>query len=209
MDGSDTAGSGHTSSSLATIYTIGHSTRALEEFIALLQAHGIKLLADIRSYPASRRFPWFQGPQHPAFMTEEQARQHEALETTLPRAGIEYRWMRALGGRRKKIRDDSPNLALRSPAFRNYADYMMTPEFKQAADELVRLAAEQPTCIMCSEAQVYYHCHRMLVSDYLALHGHEVLHIQSAAAAKPHRITAEAQMVEGEVVYPGLFEESC
>ncbi len=193
---------------MATIYTIGHSTRPLDEFIAVLRAHGIRLLADIRSYPASRRWPWFQGPQHPPFMTEEEARQHEALETTLPRAGIDYRWIRALGGRRKKIRNDSPNLALRSPAFRNYADYMLTSEFKQAADELVQLAAAQPTCIMCSERQVYYHCHRMLLSDYLALHGHEVLHIDSARPAKPHRITPEAALVDGEVIYPGLFKGS-
>ncbi len=138
-------------------------------------------------------------------MSEEEARQHETLETTLPRAGIDYRWMRSLGGRRKKIRDDSPNLALRSPAFRNYADYMLTPDFKHAVDELVQLAAERPTCIMCAERQVYYHCHRMLVSDYLALHGHEVLHIDSERPARPHRITPEAKFVDGEVVYPGLF----
>ncbi len=191
---------------MATIYTIGHSTRPLEEFTEILQAHGIRVLADIRSYPASRRWPWFQGPQYPPFMTEEEARRHEALETTLPRSGIEYRWMRSLGGRRKKIREDSPNLALRSPAFRNYADYMQTTEFKDAADELVQLSLARPTCIMCSERQVYYHCHRMLVSDYLALHRHEVLHIDSARPAKPHRITPEAALVEGDVIYPGLFK---
>jgi uncharacterized protein (DUF488 family) len=190
---------------LAAIYTVGHSTRTLDELIAALQAHEIGVLADIRAYPASRRMPYFQGPQFPPFMTREEGEQQEALETTLPRAGIEYRWLRELGGRRKKIRDDSPNLALRSPTFRNYADYMMTPEFEAAIGALLQLAAIKRTCIMCSERQVYWHCHRMLVSDYLALHGHEVLHIDNEKPAKPHRITAEASFVEGQVIYPGLF----
>jgi uncharacterized protein (DUF488 family) len=153
--------------------------------------------------------PWFQGPQHPPFMTEDQAVQNEALETMLPRVGIEYRWMRSLGGRRRKIRDDSPNSALRSPAFRNYADYMLTPEFRQAADELLALAEKSPTAIMCAEAQVYYHCHRMLVSDYLAAQRRDVLHIVDAKAAKPHRLTPEARIEGGVVTYPGeplLFE---
>ncbi len=190
---------------MATVYTIGHSTRTLEELIAALQAHGIATLADIRSYPASRRLPYFQGPQHPPFMSEEESARHEALETTLQRAGIAYVWMRALGGRRKKIRDDSPNTALRSPAFRNYADYMLTPEFARAAAELLELAAQSRTCIMCAEKQVYYHCHRMLVSDYLALHGHQVLHLEDTRPPRAHRITPEARLSEGQVIYPGLF----
>lgn len=194
---------------MATVYTIGHSTRTLEEFTAILQAHEIATLVDIRSYPASRRMPWFQGPQYPPFMTKEDARRQESLETTLPRAGIEYIWMRALGGRRHKQRDDSPNTAFRSPAFRNYADYMLTPEFQQGIDELVQLAEHSRTCIMCAEAQVYYHCHRMLVSDYLAAHGHTVLHISGMGEAKPHRMTPEARIEDGVVTYPGearLFE---
>ncbi|MFB3917140.1 MAG: DUF488 family protein [Terriglobales bacterium] len=175
----------------------------MDEFIVILRAHGIRTTVDIRSYPASRRMPWFQGPQCPPFMTPEEARVHEALETTLPRAGIVYTWMRALGGRRKKIRDDSPNLGLSSPGFRNYADYMLTPEFQQAAAELVQLAGESPTCVMCAEAQVYYHCHRMLVSDYLVAQGHMVLHITGTGPAKPHRLTPEARIVDGHVIYPG------
>jgi uncharacterized protein (DUF488 family) len=153
--------------------------------------------------------PWFQGPQHPPFMTEQEAEAHEALGTTLPRMGIAYLWMRGLGGRRRKIRDDSPNTALRSPAFRNYADYMLTPEFQQAAAELVRIAdkpresGESRTCIMCAEAQVYYHCHRMLVSDYLVAHGNTVLHISGMGEAKPHRMTAEARVEDGVLIYPG------
>jgi uncharacterized protein (DUF488 family) len=193
---------------VTTIYTIGHSTRTLDEFIALLQAHGIERLADIRSYPASRRLPWFQGPQHPPFMTDEEGDRNLALETTLPRAAIEYTWMRALGGRRKKMMDDSPNVALRAPAFRNYADYMMTTEFEHAAEELVRLADVSQvhgkrTAIMCAEAQVYWHCHRMLVSDWLAAHGHTVLHIATAAEPKQHKMTPEARMESGKLLYRG------
>lgn len=135
-------------------------------------------------------------------MTDEEGRQHEALETTLPRADIDYRWLRALGGRRKKIRDDSPNQALRSPAFRNYADYMLTAEFRDAAEELVKLADDRRTCVMCAEAQVYYHCHRMLLADYLVANGHEVLHIASTASPKPHRMTKEARVENGELTYP-------
>ena len=188
---------------MATIYTIGHSTRTLEEFIALLRKHEIALLADIRSYPASRRMPWFQGPQFPPFMTDEDARQHDALETTLPRVGIDYAWMRALGGRRRKIRDDSPNTALRSPAFRNYADYMLTDDFAAGVSELIKAGELKRTCVMCAEAQVYYHCHRMLLSDYLVAQGHAVLHISSSAPAKPHRVTPEARIEAGTLTYPG------
>jgi uncharacterized protein (DUF488 family) len=188
---------------MATIYTIGHSTRSLEEFIAILKAHPIAVLADIRSYPASRRRPWFQGPQYPPFMTREEAQRNQALETSLPRVGIEYWWLPELGGRRKKIRDDSPHTALRAPGFRNYADYMLTPEFQQAAGDLVRMAERKPACIMCAEAQVYWHCHRMLVSDYLTAHGHTVLHIAGTAAPKPHQMTEHASVVDGNVIYAG------
>lgn len=191
---------------MATIYTIGHSTHTLDEFVALLRAHEIALLVDIRSYPASRRMPWFQGPQFPPFMTDEEARKQDALETTLPRIGIEYAWMRSLGGRRRKIRDDSPNTALRSPAFRNYADYMLTDEFAGGVSELIKSAERKRTCVMCAEAQVYYHCHRMLLSDYLVAHGHAVLHISNAAPAKPHRVTPEARIENGTLTYPGEAE---
>jgi|SRR3954454_20284621 uncharacterized protein (DUF488 family) len=193
-----------------TVYTIGHSTHALPEFVSILQTHRIELLADIRSYPASRRMPWFQGPQAPPFMNAEEARRHEALETTLPREQIEYVWLQALGGRRRKIRDDSPNTALRSPAFRNYADYMLTPEFEEGVRQLMDMAAKKRTSVMCAEAQVYYHCHRMLLSDYLVANGHTVLHISGKGEPKPHRMTPEARVEEGRVTYPGeksLFED--
>ena len=190
---------------MPTIFTIGHSTRTLEELIETLRAHEIRTLVDIRAYPASRRMPWFQGPQHPPFMKEEEAIRHEALEATLPRAGIQYLWMRALGGRRRQLRttEESPNIALHSPAFRNYADYMLTEAFAAAIKDLLQIAAEAPTAIMCAEAQVYWHCHRMLVSDYLAAHGQTVLHIRDTGAAKPHKMTPEARIEGGRVIYDG------
>jgi len=172
---------------MATIYTIGHSTRSLEELIESLQAHGIRMLVDIRAFPASRRLPHFN---------------RESLEEALPKAGIEYRWMKELGGRRKKLRDDSPNIALRNDSFRNYADYMLTEAFNNAIEELVRLAEQQPTAIMCAE-RVYFRCHRMLISDYLVAHGHEVLHIDDAAPARPHKMMQEARVIDGHLIYRG------
>lgn len=172
---------------MATLYTIGHSTRALEELIAVLQTHAIATLVDIRSFPVSRRLPHFN---------------RESLEQALPQAGIRYLWMKALGGYRKKIRDDSPNIALRSPSFRNYADHMLTPEFKAAIAELVRIAEQSRTAYMCAE-RVWFHCHRMLVSDWLAAHGHTVLHIDSERPPRPHRLTADARLVNDQVIYSG------
>lgn len=172
---------------MATIYTIGHSTRSLQELIAPLQAHGIRTLVDIRSFPMSRRLPHFN---------------REALEQELPRAGIAYVWMKDLGGRRKKQRDDSPNLALRNDSFRNYADYMLTEPFQRGIEELLRLAGQASTAIMCAE-RVYFRCHRMLVSDYLVAHGHEVLHIDGTGPVRPHKLMAEASVVDGHLLYRG------
>lgn len=172
---------------MATLYTIGHSTRPLEDLLAALQAHQIRTLVDIRAFPMSRRLPQFN---------------RESLEKSSLAADIGYRWMPALGGYRKKIRDDSPHIALRNASFRNYADYMLTPEFKSAMAELVALAENSRTAYMCAE-RVYFRCHRMLVSDWLVAHGHEVLHIDGAGPLKPHRLTKEAHMVESELIYRG------
>ena len=172
---------------MATLYTIGHSTRTLEELIEALQAHSIQNLADIRSFPMSRRLPHFN---------------RESLEKSLPEAGMKYVWMKELGGRRKKIRDDSPNVALRSPSFRNYADYMLTKEFQCGITELLELAQHSRIAYMCAE-RVYFRCHRMLVSDWLVAHGHEVLHIDGTRPAKPHKLTAEVCLVDGQLVYRG------
>jgi uncharacterized protein (DUF488 family) len=172
---------------LARLYTIGHSTRSLEDLVESLRAHKIETLADIRAFPMSRRLPQFN---------------RESLEKSLPRAGIRYVWMKALGGYRKKILEDSPNIALRNAAFRNYADYMLTSEFEGAMAELVALAQKSATAYMCAE-RVYFRCHRMLVSDWLAAHGHEVMHIDGTGPARPHRLTGEARMAEGKLVYRG------
>lgn len=126
----------------------------------------------------------------------------ESLEKTLPEAGIRYIWMKELGGRRKKIRDDSPNVALRSPSFRNYADHMLTGEFQRGIDLLIGLAEQSPTAYMCAE-RVYFQCHRMLVSDWLTAHGHEVLHIDGTGPEKLHKLLPEARMVHGELIYRG------
>jgi uncharacterized protein (DUF488 family) len=155
--------------------------------IEALRAHEIRTLVDIRAFPMSRRLPQFN---------------RDSLAETLPAAGIRYFWMKALGGYRKKILDESPNIALRNDSFRNYADYMLTADFERAMDELVRLAEEAPTAYMCAE-RVYFHCHRMLVSDWLVSHGHEVLHIDGTGPVRPHKLTAEARMIEGRLIYRG------
>jgi uncharacterized protein (DUF488 family) len=172
---------------LSTLYTIGHSTRSVDELIEALRAHSIATLADIRSFPVSRRLPHFN---------------REALEKSLPPAGIQYVWMKDLGGRRKKIRDDSPHIALRNDSFRNYADYMLTDQFQQAAGALVKMAEQSPTAYMCAE-RVYFHCHRMLVSDWLTAHGHQVLHIDGTGPVKQHKLLAEARVIDGELIYRG------
>src|SRR5215471_7995274 len=148
---------------MSTIYTIGHSTRELADFSHVLQAHQIRILEDIRAFPASRRYPHFN---------------RENLAGWLPQIGCAYIWEPDLGGHRKKqmTEEESPNIALRNEAFRNYADYMLSDKFDQAIQRLVEQAARGNTAIMCAES-VFFRCHRMLVSDYLVSHGHSVLHI--------------------------------
>ena len=172
---------------MATLYTIGHSTRTLDELIAALRAHEIQTLVDIRAFPMSRRLPQFN---------------RDSLEQTLPAAGIRYVWMKGLGGYRKKTLEESPNIALRNDSFRNYADYMLTPEFEQAMGELLSLAESSRTAYMCAE-RLYFRCHRMLVSDWLVAHGHEILHIDGTGPVRPHTLTAEGRMVDGRLIYRG------
>ena len=173
---------------MATIYTIGHSTRTFDELVQALTGHEIVTLADVRSFPMSRRLPHFN---------------REALELELPKRGIRYVWMKELGGRRKKIRNDSPNLALRNDSFRNYADYMMTGEFAHGVEQLLQAAEQGKTAYMCAE-RVYFQCHRMLISDYLAAYGHTVLHIDDEKRLpREHKIMAEARLLDGKLVYDG------
>jgi uncharacterized protein (DUF488 family) len=172
---------------VATFYTIGHSTRAFDELVSALKAHGIETLVDIRAFPKSRRLPHFN---------------RESLEHSLGEHGIRYVWMKALGGYRKATRKDSPHSALRNANFRNYADYTLTPEFEQAVSELLQIANICRTAYMCAE-RVYFRCHRMIVSDWLVAHGHEVLHIDAEGPACPHKLLPEARVIEGQVIYRG------
>ena len=171
-----------------TIYTIGHSTRTLDEFVALLRAHAITQLADVRTVPKSRRHPHFAG---------------EALARSLPDAGIAYRHFAGLGGLRKPRRD-SRNTAWRHDSFRGYADHMETAVFEGGLTELIAWGGSQPTAVMCAEA-VWWQCHRQLIADALVARAVEVRHILSAAAPARHTLTAFARVADGRVTYPGLL----
>jgi uncharacterized protein (DUF488 family) len=174
---------------MATIFTIGHSTRDLADFSRVLQAHQVRVLEDIRASPASRRYPHFN---------------RESLELWLPEIGCDYVWERDLGGRRTKQmpRDESPHVALRNDSFRNYADYMLSKRFQEAAERLVERAGQKTTAIMCAEA-LYFRCHRMLVSDYLVTQGHTVLHILDTHPLKVHVLSKDARTVDGRLIYRG------
>ena len=172
---------------VATLYTIGHSTRSFEELLSALQAHGIGTLVDIRAFPRSRRLPHFN---------------RESLESSLPEQGIRYIWMKSLGGYRKPSRPESPHTALRNASFRNYADYTLTPEFESAAKELLEIAAASRTAYMCAE-RVYLRCHRMIVSDWLVAHGHQVLHLDAEGPARPHKLFNEVRVIDGQMIYNG------
>jgi uncharacterized protein (DUF488 family) len=167
------------------VFTIGHSTHPWLEFIEILQAHGIKAVADVRQFPGSRRFPYFNA---------------EALTLELPKAGIEYLSFRNLGGRRKP-REDSPNMGWRHSAFRGYADYMQTPEFDAGIDRLQSAAEHKATTIMCSEA-VPWRCHRSLIADALLVRGWTVLDIFDQRQVKPHALTPFAVVSGQKIVYP-------
>lgn len=170
------------------LFTIGHSTHPFDVFLDLLGAHGIAQLADVRSYPGSRRHPHF-------------ARAH--LEQALPEHGISYRWFPALGGRRRLGAMASPNTGWRVDGFRAYADHMATAEFEAARAELEAWARFAPTAFMCAEAS-YRMCQRQLLADALAARGWEVLHVESRRAARPHVLTSFARVdAAGRVSYPG------
>lgn len=167
------------------LWTIGHSTRSIEEFLALLQTHGVQRLVDIRRYPGSRRYPHF----HSA-----------ALAKRVPMAGIRYEEMPRLGGRRT-ARSDSPNNGWKNAGFRGYADYMQTEEFERALGELMAHGEHERTAIMCAEA-VPWRCHRSLVADALVSRGWEVTHILSAGQVKPHQLTTFAIVQSDHLIYP-------
>ncbi|MFI5123995.1 MAG: DUF488 family protein [Chitinophagales bacterium] len=166
------------------IWTIGHSTRELETLIAMLHSFAITLVADIRSFPGSRRYPQFN---------------KEALEISLPENHIQYLHIKELGGRRK-VNPGSLNTAWRNAAFRGYADYMETSDFKKGIQILEARAVKQKTAFMCSEA-VWWRCHRSMVADYLKVRGWKVMHIMDNGKAIEHPFTSAATVLDGRLSY--------
>ena len=167
------------------IWTIGHSTRAIDEFISLLEENEIKLLVDVRAWPGSRRYPQFN---------------KDALAESLSAHGIRYEHFPELGGKRKS-KPDSRNTAWRNASFRAYADYLETERFQKGIERLLDIAAEVgPTAIMCAEA-VWWRCHRSLIADYLKARGVEVLHVLGANKVEPHPYTSASRIVNGELTY--------
>lgn len=167
-----------------TLWTIGHSTHPLEEFLSLLHTYNIELLIDVRSLPGSNKFPQFN---------------KENLEISLPKAGISYEHLLSLGGRRK-ISKTSKNTVWHNASFRAYADYMETEAFKDGIEELKDEAQEKRVAIMCSEV-LWWRCHRSMIADQLKSEGWTVIHILSAKKTEEHRYTAPAKIIDGELVY--------
>ena len=168
-----------------TIYTIGHSTRTIEQFIELLKAHDIEELVDVRTIPKSRHNPQFGA---------------EELAASLQRAGIAYTHLAKLGGLRHASKD-SVNLGWQNTSFRGFADYMTTLEFRTGLDELKALAEKKTVVIMCAEA-VPWRCHRSLIADALTVQSWQVLHIQSRKTATPHELTSFLKVQDGKLTYP-------
>ena len=166
------------------VHTLGHSTLALEDFLALLAAHAIDAIVDVRRFPASRRHPHFA---------------REPLAEALAARGVGYTWLPALGGRRDP-RPDSPHGAWRNASFRAYADHMDSAEFQDGLAVLLRIASEHHAAIMCAEA-VPWRCHRQLIADVLLVRGIEVRHVTGRGSADPHRLTPFARPEDGRVVY--------
>ena len=166
------------------IWTIGHSTHNIVEFVKLLESFQIELVADIRSYPGSGRYPHFN---------------KESLKISLDEKGIAYIHLEGLGGRRK-VKKDSINDRWIHPAFRGYADYMETEPFRRSAEELEKLALEKKTVYMCAEA-LWWRCHRSMVSDWLKIRGWKVIHIMGIGKSEEHQYTKPARIVNGKLVY--------
>ncbi len=167
-----------------TVWTIGHSTRSIDEFISVLDAYDIELVADVRRYPGSRRLPQFSS---------------EALENSLSDCGISYRWIPSLGGRRRSTADSVDN-GWRHAAFRAYADHMLTEEFAEGLMELLMLAGGLNTAVMCAEV-LWWRCHRRIISDVLVSLGITVIHIRDATHSEIHRVGPPGRIVRGRLVY--------
>ena len=171
---------------MTEIFAIGHSTRTLEQFTEILKAHGVTLLADIRTIPKSRHNPQFNA---------------ESLEVELPKAGIRYRHLKELGGLRHAAKD-SINTGWENASFRGYADYMQTEEFARALADLIALSETERVAIMCAEGNPF-RCHRSLVADALTVRGARVRHISSRKSAKEHVLTPFAHVEGTRITYPG------
>jgi uncharacterized protein (DUF488 family) len=170
---------------MPTIHTIGHSTRTLDELVAMLRAYGVGVVADVRRFAGSRRLPHFNA---------------ENLVAELPKRGLEYLPYPELGGRRKP-NPDSPNTGWRNESFRAYADYIQTPDFLKGLERLMVFAADTPTAMMCAEA-VPWRCHRSLIADALLVRGWTVLDIMSESKATPHKMTLFAKVQGMRITYP-------
>ena len=173
--------------SKATVYTIGHSTHDIDEFLAMLKEQHVTVLVDVRRLPGSNRYPQFN---------------QDELQSALADAGIDYRWMQSLTGRRPVSRTVpfETNAWWQNRSFHNYADYALSGDFNQGLGELAELAKEQIPAVMCSEA-VWWRCHRALIADYLKAHGYDVLHLLSPTKHQPHPYTSAARITEGKLSY--------
>lgn len=169
---------------VGTLWTVGHSTHPIDEFLDMLTSHGITRIADVRRFAGSRKFPQFNPME---------------LERSLAKAGIAYTAIPALGGRRKAL-VDSQHSTWRNEAFRGYADYMDTPQFSVAAELLAALARGDRVAEMCSEA-VWWRCHRSMIADYFKAHGWDVQHIMGPGETKEHPYTPVARIVAGQLTY--------
>jgi len=167
-----------------TVWTVGHSTRPLDELLAVLAAHGIECVADVRRFPGSRRLPQYAGP---------------ALEASLAAHGVAYRWLPTLGGRRRP-EPGSPNDGWRHPAFRAYADHVATEPFAEGLFELLMTAQGLRTAVMCAEI-LWWRCHRRIIADVLTSLGVPVVHLRDAGAGEPHRLAPPARLVRGRLTY--------
>jgi uncharacterized protein (DUF488 family) len=168
------------------VFTVGHSTRTIEEFVGMLQAHGVQCVVDTRTVPRSRHNPQFA---------------QEALSASLQTAGLRYLWMgKELGGVRRPV-PDSVNNAWRNDTFRGYADYMQTAAFAEAMEKLIALARDERIAVMCAEA-VPWRCHRSLIADALVAKGVEVREIVSAVKTSVHVLSKMAVVEDGGVTYP-------
>ncbi len=166
------------------IYTIGHSTLPEEDFLAELKAFNVKHLVDVRHFPGSRKFPQYN---------------KEVLQQFVEGNNIKYTWLEDLGGRRK-LDKNAPETKWNHPAFKGYAQYMHTAEFKKGIKALEKIANKEATAIMCSEA-VWWRCHRSMVSDYLKFNGWEVEHIMSKTKIAEHPYTQPASVLDHELSY--------